>query len=170
MKYLTLTLACLLMAAPAQAACDFARLEQRLATPRPAKAAQEIDVLDQQSVDGGRWSIFTGAGGKPNLILRSDFGESGRSEHSLVFQDRGTYIIRHTRFLYSVPYYVSGSSVLREEAVYYRFCDGALVVLPDSGMDRDYMAAARAAAKSFFSAPEISKVLISAGLRPPLWK
>ncbi len=170
MKYPSLLLASLLTAAPAQAACDFANLEQRLATPRPAKAAQEIDVLDQQSVDGGRWSIFTGSDKKTNLILRSDFGESGRSELSLVFDGRGTYIIRHTQFQYSVPYYVSGSSVLREETVYYRFCDGSLVVLPDSGMDADYTAAARAAAKNFFSAPEISKVLISAGLRPPLWK
>ena len=69
-----------------------------------------------------------------------------------------------------MPYYVSGSAVIREETDYYRFCNSTLDMPAEGGRDEDYIKAAREVSAQFFSAPEISKILIAAGLKPPLWK
>jgi hypothetical protein len=171
MKHWIAALLALPLASAAHAAdCSFAKAEDVLTQPRPEEPNQQIDVLVQQSVEGGSWTVFNGPDGKPNRIIRTDYGEGGRTEYALAGAKANTIVIRKTYFRYSVPYYVSGSAVIREETDYYRFCNSTLDMPAEGGRDEDYIKAAREVSAQFFSAPEISKILIAAGLKPPLWK
>ena len=170
MKHVLILVPALLFGnAAAAAECDFIRAETILSEPRPESPDDEYEVLEQQSGEGGAWSVYNGSGGKPDRIARDDLGEMGRVSVELAVEAGGTYVIRKTRFYYSVPIAVSGSRIIRQEADIYRFCNAELVVPPDA-IDEAYIKAARAAAAQFFSAPEVAKTLIAAGLKPPLWK
>lgn len=161
----------LILAGTAQAEeCGFASAEDILSVPLPAKADQEIDVTEQQSVEGGSWSIYRNGGATPQRIVRTDYGETGRTEHMLVLSGTNAFVIRRTYLRYSVPIYLSGSAVVREEVDYFRFCGGKLDVPAEAEPDEAYMKAAQEAAAQFFTAPEIAEAVKAAALTPPLWK
>ena len=163
--------AALLLATPAHAAtCDLEKAGGIEALPAPEKADQEIDVAEQQSVEGGSWSIHLGADGKPNRILRTDYGETGRAILELITTAGDDYILRLTTIRYSAPIQEDGSDVIREETDRFVFCDGELQVPPNWTPQESYLAAAKSAAAAFFSAPEIAGEVKAAGLTPPLWK
>lgn len=152
------------------ASCDLKRAEALLQQPRPEKPDRQFEVQEQQSVEGGAWTIYNGPDGKPGRIVRTDYGEMGRTEQILAATDRDGFIIRETQFHYSVPLYATGSAVVREETDYYRFCKGELLMPPDSEGEDGYMKAAREAANEFFTAPEIAEAISATGLKPPLSK
>lgn len=149
--------------------CALAKAEEVLSLPFLEKADREVDVTEQQSVEGGTWTIYN-SDGKPQRLIRTDYGETGRTEHVLAMADANAYIIRKTYFLYAAPIYESGSAVVREETDYYRFCDGKLDLPENWETDEAYLKAAKDAGAQFFSAPEITADVTSAGLKPPLWK
>lgn len=150
--------------------CQTTEAERILSLPRPVEPDQVLEVSEQQSVEGGQWSIYLGKNKKPDRIFRTDFGESGRTEHAIASGGNGTFVIRKTHFRYNVPSYVEGSAVIREETDYYRFCEGRLFLPTGWENDGAHLKAAHEASSQFFSAPEIGKAVISAGLKPPLWK
>ena len=87
MKHWIAALLALPLASAAHAAdCSFAKAEDVLTQPRPEEPNQQIDVLVQQSVEGGSWTVFNGPDGKPNRIIRTDYGEGGRTEYALAVQ------------------------------------------------------------------------------------
>ncbi|MBL8790508.1 MAG: hypothetical protein JNM45_08410 [Rhizobiales bacterium] len=171
MKHLILVCLALFLIAPANAAsCDLTQAEALLRQPRPEKPDRQFDVLEQQSVEGGAWTIYNGPNGKPGRIIRTDYGEMGRSEQILAATDRDGFIIRETQFHYSVPLFATGSAVVREETVYYRFCEGELLLPSDTEGEDGYMKAGREAANEFFAAQEIADAIKATGLKPPLSK
>lgn len=173
MKHVLLLVPALLFAnAAAAVECDFIRAETILAQPMEEGTTpdEEFEVLQQQSAEGGFWSVMNGSDGKPQLISRKDMGETGRSELDLAVEQGGTYVIRQRTVHYAGPIGTKGSLGIREEASYFRFCDRVLDWPADLPRDETYDKAARAAAAEFFSAPEVAKTLIAAGLKPPLWK
>jgi hypothetical protein len=171
MKTGTVIIAALLLAAPAHATtCDLEQAGAIEALPAPEKADEEFDVAEQQSVEGGLWSIHLGADKKPRRILRTDYGETGRAIHELITTAGDDYILRVTMIRYSAPIQEDGSDVIREETDRFVFCDGELQVPPNWTPQASYLAAAKSAAAAFFSAPEIAGEVKAAGLTPPLWK
>ena len=171
MRHAVIALASLLLAAEARAEdCSFAAADDALLLAPPDKADQEIEVTEQQSVEGGAWWIYNGGTLAPQRIVRTDYGETGRTEHTLVTSGPNAFVIRRTYTRYSAPIYVTGSAVVREEVDYFRFCNGALDTPDEGEPDEAYVKSAQDAAAQYFNAPEIAGAVKAAGLKPPLWK
>jgi hypothetical protein len=129
----------------------------------------EIVVADVQSVEGGEWTVYFRKDNSPGRILRIDYGETGQWEAKL---DRdysnkpGDYLITLTKRQYIANF----GSVIREEIDYYFFCDGKLQVPAEPvGIEVDYQKSAKAAANTFFNAPEIQQTIKAAKLERPTW-
>lgn len=138
--------------------------------PLPEKPYAEFDVAEQQSAEGGLWSIYHNDEGKLERIIRTDYGESGRYVLQFAATGPGKYDIRERQFTYAVPISEVGSLIVREEVDYYLFCDGLLEQPALEFRNPEYATKARAAADGIFNAPEIADRLKAAGFTPPLWK
>jgi hypothetical protein len=161
MRPFPFALSLFLLASPA-AACDGGVLHGLMETPLNEGDAESFDVAEQASVEGGAWYIFRDAQGAVKNVMRVDYGETGRLATRLTVSSADAYAVTVTRFGYSAPLGVSGSSTIREEKDIYLFCDGKLY-LPeeDFGMTEGYAAKA-AEALATFDAAEVQDVL------PPL--
>ena len=159
-----------LSALPAGACNEGASL--RIATMQlPESSNVSFDVAEQQSAEGGVWEVYNGPDGKPQNILRTDYGETGRVQLRLAVFNSGDYLIKKTQSFYSAPIYIGGGTI-REETDYMEFC-GAKLDMPAEGewaSNEAYAKIARESADAFFKAPELAKIIAAAGLKPPLWK
>ncbi|MBX3530600.1 MAG: hypothetical protein KF849_08330 [Rhizobiaceae bacterium] len=141
-------------------ACDGGRLFGMIDAPLPAQADVSFDVAVVDSTEGGNWDVYLAVGGKlAENLVRTDFGEVGRYQTRLVVSSPDAYAVTATRYIYSAPAYVSGSTTVREEKDIYVFCDGKLY-LPeeDFGLGEDYKGQA-ADALATFDAEEVKAYL-----------
>lgn len=162
-----LVLAAAMIVSPAAAACDGPLLKRLMDAPLPERASDTIDVMEQQSAEGGTWEIHIDeTSGKPRYLVRTDFGETGRQQTRLTIAAPDSFAIARIRFIYSAPIYIAGSDVIRQETDFYVYCDGKLALpSPEDAGDRpDYRRAADEAWKTF-EAGEIS--IHVAGLKRP---
>ena len=137
----------------------------------PEKANAAFDVAEQQSAEGGEWTVYNGPSGKPQHIVRTDYGEMGRVQLLIAIFNDTDYMIKKTYTLYAAPLYI-GAGTIREEIDYIEFCDAKLD-MPGEGewaSNETYEKLARESADAFFKAPEIASTIKAAGLTPPLWK
>ncbi|GEM_PF-3432530 len=145
----TALLIAIISASPALACSP--SLHERLDQPLRETADDTFDVSEVQSVEGGEWKVWQRPDGSgAEEVVRIDYGEMARLETRLVIDGPDDYAITQARYLYSVPMYLEGSTVVRIETDIYMYCDGALV-LPseDFGVFPDYVAKADEAAATF---------------------
>jgi hypothetical protein len=149
---------CVLLAAPALA-CDGGPLFELMDAPLPAQPDTAFDVAEVDSTEGGNWDVYLGPDGKARNLVRTDFGEVGRYQTRLIVSSPDAYAVTTTRYIYSAPAYVPGSTTVREEKDIYVFCGGKLY-LPeeDFGLGEDYKGEA-ADALATFDAAEVSQYL-----------
>lgn len=146
-------------------ACSTASLDRLLAAPVPAKADREIDV-EGASSEGGQWRVF--GGGRPfraRQIVRTDYGEMGRSSLRLVMAEPATYALTRVVTTYDRPFTQPGFRARTASTKTYRFCAGELV--RPKGQDDAAFAAHRAEAdteRAAFGAAEIGEYVKGAGL------
>jgi hypothetical protein len=152
-------------------ACNEGKSFDLAKQPLPEKPNTSFDVAEQQSAEGGSWEIYNGTDGRPQRIVRTDYGEMGRAEHRLAITAPGDYLIMNTRWQYSAPIYAVGTTI-REEIDYIEFCGGKLDMPTEAewAENTEYEKLARESADVFFNAPEVAQYLKAAGVTPPLWK
>lgn len=141
-------------------ACDRDGLAAIIDAPLPAKAGKSFNVADVDSTDGGEWEIYFGPDGRtPRTILRTDYGESGRTQARLTILSAGAYAVARKQSVYSVPYAVEGSTTIRETRDIYLFCDGRLVTPDKESWDGDAYEKAARETLATFDAAEIKPLL-----------
>ncbi len=116
-------LAAMLAAISAPAfACDGGKLFGMIDAALPAQANVTLDVAEVDSAEGGNWEIYLGSDGNTlENLVRTDFGEVGRYATRLIVCSPNAYAVTTTRYSYSAPAYVSGSTTVREEKDIYVF-------------------------------------------------
>jgi hypothetical protein len=156
--------------ARALAGCEDSKAYFLNERPLPEKADNEIELAEFESTEGGAFSIYLNANKKPDRIVRTDFGETGRRVTKLVIGAPNDVMITSTLEHYNVPITQTGSFTNREETDFYYFCDGKLQQEPEAAMDNDYAKAAKEAADMFFSKAELQDQLKATGITPLIWK
>lgn len=118
----------LLMAMTGDAiSCPLGEIETALGRPLEGLSRLERDATDIQSTEGGQWEIFREKDGRVHTIIRTDFGEIGRTETRLTVINRRTYgiavsTITYTRHLYQTEEGPLGTRSRNTDFHYY--CDG----------------------------------------------
>lgn len=144
-------------------ACDEPALDRLLDAGTTAAPDLTVNVETDESTDSGEWQVYLGPDAKARVIARTDYGETGRLRRTLLVIDADTFAVTSARSIYSVPYAIEGSRVVREEKDIWRWCDGKLVVPPKDVADLSDYEAKGAEALKTFDAPEIRAHV--AGLR-----
>lgn len=145
---------CLTFCSTAALACD-PRLERLLRQPLPSRAQAQFDASQMQSSEGATWRVYLSKGSRSvRQIVRRDGAESGWVETRLLIAAPSRYAITRTKAIFSVPYAVPGSRVIREEKDVYVYCDGKLALPKDIALPAYSEAAAEAL--KIFDAPEVA--------------
>jgi hypothetical protein len=135
-------------------ACN-APLFEMIDAALPAQPGKTFDVTDVQSTEGGEWNVYFAPDG-PRLtnLVRTDYGELGRSSTRLIVSSPDAYAVAKTNYMYHA---ILDATDAVEETHVFVFCQGKLSP-PEQGLgtNPEYQKDAETALKTF-DAPEVAE-------------
>jgi hypothetical protein len=170
MKFYTAALVFCMLTSPALAECLDASAYDVNEKPLPKKPDKEIEESVQVSAEGGGFEIYYNKSKKPERIVRTDFGESGRIIYTLSIGAKNNVMITAALHRYSVPFTEPGSVTIRIETDIYSYCDGKLEIPGGFDTTSDYYKSAKETADLFFAAPELQAEIKKSGVMPLTWQ
>jgi len=115
-----------LAATSCKAECNLGDAMQVHEAPLPEDEDLRFDSKISKRSEGAVWSIYNDRAGKPQRLVHTDYGESGREVHRITIGDAKNYIITTHLYVYLAPLSYEGSNTIREEIDHYLFCDAKL--------------------------------------------
>lgn len=94
----------------------------------------EFDVAEQQSAEGGRWQVYSRRDGIVHSIVRTDYGETGRTTSRASFLDAKTFAITVAVERYDKPIGTTGDvKVAGRTAKTFLYCEREGKILGSDG-------------------------------------
>lgn len=141
-------------------ACPLDRLAQQLSNPTGGPSSKEIPAAERESAEGGVWQLRLSETGALVSATRTDFGESGQRQTTLLLLDRHNFAIRSVVLTYRAPIEASRAAEIASRlATDYFYCGDVVYVPVRSADPSDASNAARQALllrRMFFEASELA--------------
>lgn len=144
--------------------CPLPQLANALQDPPAGVSKIEIPISPRSSTEGGHWEIVLGHGNAARAIIRTDYGETGRREVTLVILDPGTFALRRRVIEYRAPLSAGVPPRISSETVTDYFVCGDIAYVPVSRPLRGAAVSLRAEEvealiQMFFGAKELKPYL-----------
>ncbi len=145
--------------------CSVLELAKKVGEPLQAYKKIEVEAHKWHSTEGGVWHVYLSRNGRLHSIVRTDYGEMGKTQTRVSFLDAKNFGIEEVTELYAEPIYTKRpTKIASRSTVAYFFCDAdGVIYMPvktaDDGNAGKPFQEAKALRALFFNAKELAPSL-----------